>query len=168
MAPDAISLPKSSTAVVAQQADTRLMSWSTRITSAPVSSGIRWITPARALGLLVGQAGGRLVQEYEARGAHDGPSHLDETTLGGTEGAHLVVSVHSSPTKAMASSDGLAASAARPAGVLVDEKDVVEHGEVGDRLLGLERPSHAPPGPPEVVHRQQVVAEGADPTRRTA
>ncbi len=33
--PEAISLPKSSTAVVSQQAETRLMSWSTRITSAP-------------------------------------------------------------------------------------------------------------------------------------
>ena len=30
--PEAISLPKSSTAVTSQQADTRLMSWSTRIT----------------------------------------------------------------------------------------------------------------------------------------
>src|SRR4051794_30041476 len=42
--PAAISLPKSSTAVVSQQVETRLMSWSTRITSASNCSGIRWMT----------------------------------------------------------------------------------------------------------------------------
>src|SRR6202007_1662658 len=38
--PDAIILPKSSTAVISQHDDTRLMSWSTRIVSAPECSGI--------------------------------------------------------------------------------------------------------------------------------
>ena len=40
-------MPKSSTAVTPQHAETRLMSWSTRITSAPVCSGIARITSPR-------------------------------------------------------------------------------------------------------------------------
>src|SRR6185437_11554230 len=42
--PELISFPKSSTAVVSQHPDTRLMSWSTRMVSAPVCSGILRIT----------------------------------------------------------------------------------------------------------------------------
>src|SRR6185437_10519144 len=45
--PDAISLPKSMTAVVWQHAETRLMSWSTRMTRAPNWSGILWIASPR-------------------------------------------------------------------------------------------------------------------------
>src|SRR4051794_18345911 len=45
--PAAMSLPKSSTAVTSQHADTRLMSWSTRITRAPMCSGMRRITAPR-------------------------------------------------------------------------------------------------------------------------
>ena len=87
--PVAISLPKSSTAVVAQHAWTRLMSWSTRITSAPNCSGIFWITPLRCSVSSSGQPGGRLVEQHDLGRADDGARDLDEAPVAGAEPADL-------------------------------------------------------------------------------
>ena len=90
-----MSLPKSSTAVTWQHADTRLMSWSTRITSAPVCSGIAADDAPEVLGLLVGQAGGGLVEQDEPRLADDRARDLDEAALAGAERAdHQLIVLH--------------------------------------------------------------------------
>ena len=86
-----MSRPKSSTAVVSQQAETRLMSWSTRITTAPISDRDAPDDVAEVLGLVVGQAGGGLVEQHEPGLADDGPGHLDEAALAGAERADRLV-----------------------------------------------------------------------------
>ena len=166
--PDAMSRPKSSTAVVAQHADTRLMSWSTRITSAPVSLGDPPDDGGEVLGLLVGQAGGRLVEQHEPRLADDRPGDLDEAALAGAERADRLVDVVLEADEGDGVEHVVATRRAGAAGLLVDEQHVVEDRQVGDGLLGLERAPHAPAGPPEVGHRQQVVVEGRARSRAPA
>ena len=92
--PVAISLPKSSTAVVAQHAWTRLMSWSTRITSAPNSLGDPLDHAGHVLGLLVREPGGRLVEQHDARRADDRARDLDEAPVARAEPADLDVRRH--------------------------------------------------------------------------
>ena len=158
-------MPKSSTAVVAQQADTRLMSWSTRIDErAGLARGSAWITSAEVLGLLVGQPGGRLVEQHQPGLPDDGPGHLDEPPLARRRAPPTArrAALRGRRTSTASMHVARGATRGRRAGVLVDEAHVVEHRQLGDRLLGLERPAQPPARPPEVGHRQQVVAERRD------
>ena len=93
-----MSLPKSSTAVSSQHADTRLMSWSTRITSAPMCSGMLRITRPEMLGLLVGQPGGGLVEQDDARLADDRAGDLHQAALARAERPDPGPGSMSSPT----------------------------------------------------------------------
>ena len=71
------------------------------------------------------------------------------------------------PTKAIASSMSLAAGRALIGGrVLVHEPDVVEDGEILDRLLHLEGAPKAPAGTAVVGHGEQILTEGVDRARR--
>ena len=164
VSPDAIRRPKSSTAVVSQHADTRLMSWSTRITRPPVSAGIRRTSSPRWAGLLVGEAGRGLVEQDEPGVADDRPGHLDEATLAGAESADESVGFGLEADEAHRPHHILAAVRPAATRVLVHEQHVLVHREVGDGLLGLERPAQAPPRPLEVGDREEVVAERDDPS----
>ena len=139
------------------------MSWSTSTTSAPVSTGDPPDDAGEVLGLLVGQPGGGLVEQHDPGLTDDGSGHLDETALPGAEHADLLARVRrSSPTKPSASSTSWRREPRRAARVLVHEEDVLEHRQVGDRLLGLEGAPQPPPGAAEVGHGEQVLAEGRD------
>ncbi len=116
---------------------------------------------AESLRLLLGKTGGGLVEQHETGRADDGPGHLDEAALSGAERADVSL-------RDIAEAHELdrfvhVLTAARPLafGVLEDQEHVLVHRKVRDRLLGLERAPHAPARPPEVGHREQVVAERA-------
>ena len=68
----------------------------------------------------------------------------------------------SSPTNSIALKTAERREARPCAGVLVDHRHVVEHGELLDRLLRLEGAPQAPAGPPVVDHLEQILSEGAD------
>ena len=162
--PEAISLPKSSTAVISQHADTRLMSWSTRITSAPMRSGIAPDDLAELLRLLVREPGRRLVEQHDTRLADDRSRHLDEASLASAEPADLL---------ARQSPRGRRTRAPRARRRCRDERRPPECSWIIatlsntesslDRLLLLERPPQPPARPAVVGHAQQVLAERADP-----
>src|SRR5882724_10054495 len=124
--PAAMSLPKSSTAVSSQHADTRLMSWSTRITSAPMCSGIERITRLRCS---VSSSG---------RPADDGARDLDQAALARAQAADLDVRVELEPDELDGADDVVGARGAPELGVLVDHRHVVVDRQLLDRLFGLE------------------------------
>ena len=123
---------------------------------------------AEVAGLLVGEARRRLVEQYQSWFTDHRTRHFDEATLCGAQAADTLVGLPLEPDEGDRVHHVLLASDPRAAGVLVDEPDVVEHGQVGDRLLGLERAPDSPTGPLEVGHGQQVGAEGLHPSRRPA
>ena len=166
--PDAIILPKSSTAVTSQHADTRLMSWSTRIVIAPVCSGILRITspmwPVSSSGSPAAGSSSRT-----SRGRPDDRSgELDQAALGRAERADAGgrIDVHADERDRV--EHILAARRRRSSWSARDHRHVVEHRQLLDRLLGLEGPAHPPAGPAEVSDRQQVVAERATRSPRPA
>ena len=114
-------------------------------------------------GLLVGQPGRRLVEQHQPRLADHGPGDLDEPPLAGTESPRPTVGVARQPDEVDRPHHLVAARAAVTAGVLVHEEHVLVHGEVGDRLLGLERSAQPPPRPLEVGDRQEIVTEREHP-----
>src|SRR5580692_3509501 len=93
-------------------------------------------------GLLVGQAGRRLVEQDQPGLAGDGAGDLDETTLAGGQRADLRPRRDAAADELDRVDDIVAAG--RAAQPRVDHRDVVVDGQVGDRLLGLERPAHPP------------------------
>ncbi len=160
--PVAISLPKSSTAVVVQHACTRLMSWSTRITSAPNRSGILWITPVMCSVSSSGSPAAGSSSSTTRGRADDGPGDLDEAPVARAEPTDLDVRRHLEAHVLDGAQDvGLPRRAARTR-VLVDHRDVVEHRQLLDRHLGLERAPQPPARAAVVDHLEQVVAECAD------
>ena len=119
----------------------------------------------QVLGLLVGKPGGRLVEQHHLGRADDGAGDLDETPVASAEPADLDARWHlEADILDGAQHVGPPRRAAR-ARVLVDHRDVVEHGQLLDRHLGLERPPESPARPPVVDHLEQVVAERADRPR---
>ena len=168
VAPVAISLPKSSTAVVVQHAWTRLMSWSTRITSAPNRSGIPWITPPMCSVSSSGSPAAGSSSSTTLRRADDGARDLDEAPIARAEPADLDVRRHLETDVLDGAEDVGPPRRAPGSRVLVDHRDVVEHRELLDRHLGLERAPQPPARAPVVDHLEQVVAERADRSRRPA
>ncbi len=141
------------------------MSWSTRITRAPKRSGIARDETAQVLGLVVGKAGGRLVQQDNPRVAGDRARHFDQPPLACAQHSDLVVRHPVEPDERERLDDVRPAGRAVAGGVLVHHEHVVEDREPFDGLLGLERASKPPARAPEVGHRQNVLAEGANGAR---
>ena len=142
------------------------MSWSTRMVSAPVCSGMCLITSVRWLVSSSGSPAAGSSSSISRGLSDDRAGHLYQAALPGP----------SVPTFApgRASSRRTRSRRARPRGGRsrrawsVDHGHVVEDGQLLDGLLGLERAPHAPPGAAEVRHRQQVGAERAHRPRRPA
>ncbi len=78
----------------------------------------------------------------------------------------LALGSTSIPTNEIAPSTSSRRERSGQLGVLVDHRHVVVDRQLLDRLLGLERPPHAPAGAAEVGHLQQVLAERLDRSRR--
>jgi hypothetical protein len=116
---------------------------------------------AEVLGLLVGQARGRLVEEHDARLADDRPGDLDQPALARAEAAYLRLRIDVQADERDRPERVLLARVAPEARVLVDHRHVVVDRELLDRLLGLEGPAQAPAGAPVVGHRQKVLVVGA-------
>ena len=144
-----------------QRAETRLMSWSTRMTSAPTCSGIRWITSDRCP---VSSSGS------PAAGSSSSTTRSLPTTARATSTSlrsrgpsprSRALRRRLRPTNAIAPAVLAARRALRPR-VLVDHRHVVEDRQLLDRHLGLERPPQPPARAAEVGHLQQVLAEGGD------
>ena len=116
---------------------------------------------AQVLGLLIGQPGGGLVEQHQLRPSDDGAGDLDQPALTGPERAHRGIRIDLEPGERDRAEHVLAPRGAAQLGVLIDQRDVIEHRQLLDRLLGLERPPHPPPRAAEMDDRQQVFAERA-------
>ena len=164
--PEAISLPKSSTAVVSQQAETRLMSWSTRITSAPNCSGIFWITAPRCS---VSSSGSPAAGSSSSttRGLADHRARdLDEAPLARAEPADLRLRRRLQPDEVDRVEHIRATRRALRARVLVDHRDVVvaptaSRSPAPSGTCAAGPSAHAGSRPCE-----QVLAEGRDRSGR--
>ena len=159
-----ISLPKSSTAVVSQHADTRLMSWSTRIISAPACSGIRRITSPRCSV----SASGR-----PAAGSSSSTSRGLPTTALATSTrrrcpapsvATLADGSGPSPTNSMAPSTSGRRPAPQPeCSWIIATFSKIESSSIACSVWKVRRtPQRARR---KCDHREQVLAEGADRPR---
>ena len=129
------------------------MSWSTRITSAPNCAGIRRITDPDVLRL--GSSGRPAAGSSRSttRGSPDDCTRqLDEPPLAGAECADLRLGRHVETDELDRREHVGPPCRSLRRRVLVDHRDVVEDGELLDRLLGLERPAETPPRATEVGH----------------
>ena len=167
--PDDSSRPKSSTAVHSQHALTRLMSCSTSTTIAPTCSGIALITAPRCSVSASGSPAPGSSSRTDSRRADDGTAPPRRAGVAAATACRPAANATSpSPTNSIASSTAARRVGARLRGVLVARQHVVVHRQRLDRLLGLERSPQTPAGPCVVGHRQQVVAERGDASRRRA
>ena len=151
------------TAVVSQHAETRLMSWSTRITSAPNVRG-DLLDHLRRGGRSPRRAGRRRARRAARRAACRRRRARSRRAGARARRARRPSpsATTSSPTNSIAAEHVVAPRRALRARVLVDHRDVVEDRELLDRHLGLERPPQSPARAAVVGHLQQVLAEGGD------
>ena len=117
---------------------------------------------AEALGLLVGKPGRRLIEQDHAGASDHGASDLNEPSLLSTEPSDPGLRRHFEADEVDGGQDIGSPGRAPGAGVLVNHRHVVEHGQLLDRHLRLERPSQPPACPLVVGHPQQVLAERRD------
>ena len=141
------------------------MSWSTRITTASLCSGMRRITSLRcAVSASGSPAAGSSSSTRRGR-----PTSARATSTSRRSRAPSVPTRACGPASIPTSEIAPSTSARRDfraePRVLVDDRDVVVDRELLDRLLGLEGTAHAPPGTAVVSHLQQVLAERGDRAR---
>ena len=116
------------------------------------------------LGLLVGQTGGRLVQEHDSRIPDDDTRELDEAPGSCAQAPDFLPGRLLEPDEGKCVVYVALPCGAPSSGVLLDHRDVLEHRQALDRLFLLERAPQAPAGAAVVGH----AAAGPRRNARTA